>query len=425
MVGHEVIFLKTVNVTTGDGMSKKSVKDLKNYYRNYYNGNFYRDYRYIFKDTKEHKYPDILHSKNHSVKTDSGSKAFNFLTTKKHKGCDGDLFSTLSYYKTLKDYRIGEANLKYTDRLFFDFDMKDSRVSKIKESMSDLYKSDVTGSEKSEQVLILQEEIRNLVLEEDILYEVYMEAIRLYDFMEQKLDLKPLLIFSGSKGFHINVFFDGMQLNQISEISHELFEKYQQNLGLKYLDEAVNKDALGRSQRVQYVYHASTGLLTQPISRSMSYDDVLDVIARNERKPISFNISEYIAPKQFTDFLLRRDNHFKVKAKLDSMNDNVKQQLKVKQRQSRFNVEADYDTPINIDMRDLVSYYGINGKVAGNKMIILCPFHDDHNPSAVVNDKGIYCSTCGRRFNYYDLIAEMDGLSDKAEIMKVARKHSK
>ena len=85
----------------------------------------------------------------------------------------------------------------------------------------------------------------------------------------------------------------------------------------------------------------------------------------------------------------------------------------------------DYDTSINIDMRDLVSYYGINGKVAGNKMIILYPFHDEHNPSAVVNDKGIYCSTCGRRFNYYDLIAEMDGLSDKAEIMKVARKHSK
>ena len=45
--------------------------------------------------------------------------------------------------------------------------------------------------------------------------------------------------------------------------------------------------------------------------------------------------------------------------------------------------------------------------------------------SAVVNDKGIYCSTCDRRFNYYDLIAEMEGLSDKTEIMKVARKHSK
>ena len=400
-----------------------SVKDLKEYYVNYYNGNFYRDYRYIFKDEKEHKYHHLLHSTSHRAKTDSSSKAFNFLTRKDHTGSDGDFFSALSYYQTLKDYRKGEANLKYTDRLFFDFDMSDPRVKVIKDTMSEVYKSD--SSDKSDEVSQLQEDFRELIFEEDLLYDVYLEAIRLYDYMEQKLDLKPLLIFSGSKGFHINVFFDGMQLNRISEISHNLFNVYQQNLGLKYLDEAVNKDALGRSQRVQYVYHSSTGLLTQPVDRSLSYDDLLDVIARDKRKPISFNISEYLAPKQFTDYLQKLDSDFKAKARLKSMNDNVKQQLQVKERQSRFNVEADYDSPINIDMRELVSYYGINGKVTGNKMIILCPFHDDHHPSAVVNDKGIYCSTCGRRFNYYDLIAEMEHLTDKAEIMKVARKHSR
>lgn len=190
----------------------------------------------------------------------------NFLTKDKHNNIDEDLCSTLSYYKSLKDYRSGDDNLKYSDRLFFDFDIEDSRVSKIKEDMSNLYKSDATSSEKSEQVLILQEESRNFVLEEDILYDVYMKTIRLYDFMEMKLNLKPLLIFNGSKGFHINIFFRKMQLNQISEINHRLFKVYKQKLSLKYLDEAVNKDAMGRSQRVQCVYHASTGLLTQPMT---------------------------------------------------------------------------------------------------------------------------------------------------------------
>ena len=295
----------------------------------------------------------------------------------------------------------------------------------IKDTMSDVYKSEATSGEKSEQVANLQGEFRELIFEEDLLYPVYLEAIRLYDFMEQKLDLKPLLIFSGSKGFHINVFFDGMQLNRISEISHRLFKVYQHNLGLKYLDEAVNKDALGRSQRVQYVYHSSTGLLTQPIDRGLSYDYVLEVISSNKKKPISFNISEYLAPKQFTDYLLKLDSDFKARARLKVMNDNVKQQLQVKERQSMFNVDVEHDSPINIDMRDLARYYRITGKEGGNKMIILCPFHDDHHPSAVVFENRIYCSTCGKSFNYYDLIAEMEGLSDKAEIMKVAKKHSR
>ena len=112
----------------------------------------------------------------------------------------------------------------------------------------------------------------------------------------------------------------------------------------------------------------------------MSYDDVLDVIARNERKPISFRMSDYISSTRFSDYLLKLNNRFKANARLKSMNDNVKQQLQMKQQQSRFNVEGDYDTPINIDMRDLARDYGITGKDSGNKMIILCPFHDDHHP---------------------------------------------
>ena len=360
-------------------MTDKTVEALKNYYTSYYNSNFLRDYRYIYTDKTEHEYNDILQEKSYNKWNNSNVKALNFLTTKQHKGSNGSFYYTLSYFKSLKDFHKGYDSLKYSDRLFFDFDIGDSRVSKIKEDMSNLYKSDVTSSEKSEQVSILQEKFRNFVLDEDILYDVYMEAIRLYDFMEMKLDLKPLLIFSGSKGFHINVFFDEMMLNQISKISHRLFKVYKQKLDLKYLDEAVNKDAMGRSQRVQYVYHASTGLLTQPIDRLMSYDDVLDVIARNERKPISFRMDDYIAPAEFTSYLLKLNDKFNTITDIQQMTNNVKQQIR---EENRINLKfTGYtDEPIDIDMRELVKSYGIDGVDRGDKISIKCPFHNDNNP---------------------------------------------
>lgn len=404
-------------------MTNNTVKALKEYYTSYYNRNFLRDYRYIFNDKKEHKYNDVLQENSYKKWDNSEKKALTFLTTKRHKGHAGSLFNTLSYYKSLTDYHKGNINLRFSDRLFFDFDIEDAKVTNIKHLMSDVYKSDDDAEVKMDNVSQLQEKFRDLLFNDDLLYSVFVEASRLCDYLES-IDLKPFLIFSGSKGFHINLFFEEMQLNQMSNISYHLYKIYKDKLNLRYLDSAVNVDAIGRSQRVQYAYHSNTNLLTQPIDRKLVYDDVLDVIEKNKRKPIKFDIKEYIAPTRFTEYLQNLNTKFNIKTKLDNMSNNVKQQIREEKRKNlKF---TDYkDVKIDIDMRELTRHYGIDGKANGDKIRIKCPFHNDNNPSAVVNEKGIYCSACARSFNYYDLIAEMENLSDKSEIMKIARKLSK
>jgi hypothetical protein len=404
-------------------MTDKTVKALKNYYTSYYNRNFLRDYRYIYSDKSEHKYNDILQEQSYNRWDNSNVKALNFLTTKRHRGSNGSFYYTLSYFKSLEDFHKGYDVLKYSDRLFFDFDIADDRVDGIKKQMQDVYKSSDAVDDKVDQLQQLKMKFQKLIFDDDLLYDVFVEASRLCDYLES-IKLTPFLIFSGSKGFHINIFFDEMQLNQISRISYHLFKVYQQKLGLKYLDEVVNKDAIGRSQRVQYVYHPNTDLLTQPINRECSYDDVVDVIEHNTRKPISFCMSDYIAPAGFTKFLQKLNSKFSATSDIQQMNNNVKQQKKEEER-SKLKFTDYSNEPLDIDMRELVRAYGIDGVDRGDRISIKCPFHNDNNPSAVVNSKGIYCSSCNKTFNYYDFIAEMESTTDKQEIMKIARKHSR
>lgn len=72
----------------------------------------------------------------------------------------------------------------------------------------------------------------------------------------------------------------------------------------------------------------------------------------------------------------------------------------------------------DIDMRELARAYGIDGKSDGEKIIVLCPFHNDHNPSGVIFKERFHCSTCNITLNYYDFIAKMEGTNDKEVILK-------
>ena len=73
--------------------SKKENKQLKEYYANYYNGNYLRDYRYIFDDKKVNKYNDVLYKKNFGG---SELKALSFLTRGIHLGVTGTLLNEIT-----------------------------------------------------------------------------------------------------------------------------------------------------------------------------------------------------------------------------------------------------------------------------------------------------------------------------------------
>ena len=393
---------------------KRERESLKKYYSNYFNGNYLRDYRFIFDDKAIHKYNDVLSYKKYKASEEAKKKSLNFLVSPNHMGRKGVLLNEITYFKSLDDYKNGNNQERYSDRLFFDFDIEDDRVDDIKSEMKDAY-NDLKGSVKRERIEDLRSDFRDLIFNEDLILPTFKEASSLCDYLES-VGLKPYLIFSGSKGFHINLFFDEKKLLNISQISYSLANSYKNKLDLRYLDLAVNKDAKKRSQRVQYSYHSKTNLLTLPIDRESSYDEVLSIIEKNKRSPIPFQIRDYNSPEGFNRMLVKLDNNIGIKLKRrqkDLENRNL-QRKKLLKRKYKGNVKSFSD----IDMRELANAYGIDGISKGDRIIVKCPFHNDSNPSAVVFRERFHCSTCNLTLNYYDFISKMENTNDKKVIMQ-------
>ena len=131
----------------------------------------------------------------------------------------------------------------------------------------------------------------------------------LIKYLQDKLHLKPYLIFSGSKGFHINIFFDRLQINNINKITYDLTTIFKDKLHLESLDLAVT-DGKTRIQRVPYSVHERTKLTTTPIPVGTTYSELLEIIDTKPHKvkPLELNLENYYSNTDFTDTLIRLDN---------------------------------------------------------------------------------------------------------------------
>ena len=401
-------------------------KSLRLYYSSYYNKNFLRDFRYLLDkpkayidrrdDKKKYSKGDYLHEWKYKSIDNSKRRALSFLTYVNHSGVNGLLGGQIGYYHSLDEYHEGNILNKYCDRLFFDFDIEDGRVEAIKDDMKEANQN-LEGKERLSRLDDLKSDFRNLIFEDDLLKPTFDEAIKLCAYLE-KFDLNPYLIFSGSKGFHVNVFFNEMQLKNFSQISKSLGLSYSKKLDLKYLDYNVfdKSKVHNRLQRCQYAYHSKTDLITLPIPKIYDYDEALSLIQKNRMKPISFDFDEYLSPDEFSQALSSMNDKF------DVLNDRRQRELEYQQKQRRQMQIKKYGKAFksfqDIDMRDLAKAYGIDGESKGDRMIVSCPFHNDKNPSAVVFEKRFHCSTCNLTLNYYDFISMIEGTNDKNEIMR-------
>ena len=398
------------------GLSMNAIrKKLKNYYSNYYANHFLRDFRYIYDDKS--RFNDVLTAKKLTEKSNVKLRALQFLTKSNHDGRLGLLGGEITYFQSLEDFKEGDINKRYCDRLFFDFDVEDERVSKIKDDMKEAL-DNLKGKEQLKQLNMLKHDFQDLIFIDDLLAPTFKEASSLCQYLEG-LGLKPYLVFSGSKGFHVNVFFKEMQLINLSQISKGLAMSYSKKLDLKFLDYAVfDKNRIHRRlQRCQYVRHSKTDLFTLPIPNVYDYDEALAIIEKNKRRPIQFNMEDYKAPIEFNEALGHMNDEFsKINARRqrDLEKANLERHRKYKKKYKGKNFKSLAD----INMIDLAKAYGLGGVSKGDRLIVKCPFHDDKRPSAVVFEKRFYCSTCGLTLNYYDFVSKMEGLSDKSEIMK-------
>ena len=408
--------------------SKLNVKALRKYYSAYYNDNFMRNFRFIYDKEQSfvnsegktiEYYANSLNARKYGEKDTSINKASNWLT-QKSKAKHGTLAGEITYYKTLEDFKEGAIEKRFCDRLFFDFDIDDSPEVKLLKSEFKSTNDELEGKELTERLRVLQKDFQDLIFNSDLLFDVFNETKALSNYLA-KYGLKPYLIASGSKGFHINVFFDEMQLRNLSQISQTLALSYKKELNLKYLDFNVfDRDKIQkRLQRVQYSIHSKTNLLTTPLPSNCTYDEMLTILEKNKRRPIDFNYDEMLSPEGFNNMLKRLDREISFKnaqrkKELDEINKAKRQRLQKKYGKN-------YKSFNDIDLRDIANAYGIDGKRQGDRMIVSCPFHNDTHPSSVVFKERFYCSTCNMTLNYYDFISKLEGTEDKDKIMQIAR----
>lgn len=398
---------------TNDGHIKKTLKE---YYRAYYNGYFMRDFRYIPDDKS--RYNEVFNAKKIGLKGKAESRALHFLTRKTHQGHDGLLGGEITYYKNREDFHSGDINLRYSDRFFFDLDIEDLRVEMIKDAMKKAY-IELTGKELDVRLDELRQDFRNLIFNSDLLLPTFKEAKKLCLYLED-LGLRPYLIFSGAKGWHCNLFYEEVRLQNLSQVSRLFAKTFSDKLNLKYLDWAVfdKKKAQRRLQRCQYAYNSKTDLMTIPIPEIYEYDEVLQIIGKDKHRPIPFNIEEYSQKSsEFRQSLIHNDRQFQMIKEREERERKKQNEERIRERRKHGHFKNYQD----ISMTDLFQHYG--GEIIkedSGKAIVRCPFHGaDRNPSAVIfkDSNYFHCSSCGKTLNYYGLISEMEGTDDHHQIM--------
>ena len=388
-----------------------------------------RNYRFLFDKRQsfttdgqviEYEATSLKASKYDDI-DDSLTRAPNWLIQKGRMKY-GTLAGEISYFKTFEDYKGDDITKRFCDRLFNDFDIDDNPdVKKLKEEFKKANET-LDGREYRNKYVELQGEFKELIFEHDLLRDVFDNARRLTDYLQQ-YGLKPFFVFSGSKGFHVNVMFNETSLTNLSDIQKTLARTYIQqcNLNEKYFDFNVfdRTRAHKRLQRVQYGIHSKTGLITRPLDPQITYDEMLEVIKSKKRRPVQFDFNEYVAPDGFKHMLLKLDREIAFKKA------ERQKRLAKENREKRIAMQKKYGENYksfnDIDLRDIARAYGIDGKHDGNKTIVSCPFHHDVHPSAVIYKERFYCSTCAITLNYYEFISRLEGTNDKDKIIDIAR----
>jgi len=72
-----------------------------------------------------------------------------------------------------------------------------------------------------------------------------------------------------------------------------------------------------------------------------------------------------------------------------------------------------------IDINQILSYYSIQTKKIGKNIMALCPFHNDTNPSMIVNRDNVYCFACQKAWDVVSLVKEKENTDFWGSIKKL------
>ena len=351
------------------------IMDIKDYYMEFLNHELSRDFLSIGrfpKDIESKKFPQRTMQNILNERCKYQNKLFYSISIKK----DG---------------------LRYTDRLFFDFDLENKAYKELQTSS----------------------DARDMLFNSNILETPFNEVAMVHDYLSEN-NFKPYVICTASKGFHLVCFFNPCYIENINTISMKYAETLKKELNLKTIDFAVNKDAHKRKARLPYSRHNKTDLFATPCNVN---DDISDILSDAVNPTIKdFHISDYIM-QGFSESLMETDKEVSRLLQLQHQRMEKERELK---RQANKDVIVHKEIDLSaINMRELVkdvaSDYFV--KSMGNYDIYNCMFHHDEHHSCGCYEKRFYCASCGKSWNYYEFISDYYGLTDAKDIINELKKH--
>lgn len=458
-----------------------SSKVLRDFYMEFFNGNVFRDIDYIrgkwksFKDTYTKDSTDrVRYSvKNHTDSADSvlsfKKKVRFFLVNKKHRDGLGQLVHHNSYFKSIPDFHSLQTSDRIYDRLFYDIDRHDDTIDVLKHDLADIKARRIgsnigyTYNQKLKDIKEVQKRYREYVFNSydgNFFHDPYMNAIKVMDFYRDR-GVNPVLIFTGGAGFHINVFFNPVHLNNPSNVFLSYFNLIGNKCNIPLteqsdrssLDDSPVKNAVIGTQRTPYSVHEKSGLYGFIICDDMNYDDVMTVMEKNKLNVSDFSYDDHLVPE------LLREQIIKLDISAGQKKEQKKEQYKQKRSRStgkmkplyldeklvRYGIHKPEGNILSNDLRVLWDLMVMDGMcepvqekdVREHYNRVRCSFsdHEDRTPSAICGKYRFKCfKCCPDGINWYMLIAVTYGivnpddikkdptLQQKLEIKKVIRK---
>lgn len=380
---------------------------LKEYLSEFYNNKFIRDFTFLKTDPNA-KYQDQPYlDPNNKEDYNKTIKNFVFKNVNKPKTF-GYVAGQTAYYKHIADLRNKSRTNMYLSEIAFDFDVKDNILDAIKSNIS--YSFIYRGNERLSRIKKYQKEYQDIIFGSDVLRPAFDDMMRLYEYFKQR-QIKPYVKFSGSKGFHLHIFFNEVKLNNPAQLVHNLSMNLKNGLGLDTLDEAVAGDFGARKMRAPYGKHVVSDLFTIPFDPADTMEDVLE--SSRKRNIADFCRDDYVITDP--DFLAAA-----IKSDQDYDEAILNQRLLNKAINKRkYRGERVEDIT---DMREIArKVLKDPAHVYEHYDYYYCPFHEDNTPSAQVSKERFLCKSEGLSLGVDGFLRKYYHLKSNAEVSKLKR----
>jgi len=358
----------------------------QSFYSNFYGDSFRRHFRRI---------PDFIHSKIFKQYIVLSPKQL-YRHVNKNSGFYPCFISVYDYGSVNNLKGKKKDNLIF-DRIFFDFDTKDSEAERLKTMLIALRKEG--PHYKREKQADLKEQLKGRVINNEIPKNAVDDAKIFSKIFKRDFGKEPALFFSGFKGCHTYVFFEPFEPKEINRTVHHFAENVKKSYGLDSMDLSVNKDAMSRVSRIPYSKHQLTDLTVVPFETSDNYNEI--VRRAEDPKIQSFNVENHLI-----DFNIHLKKIDEILSQYVAIKPKTKSNIRFNSQPSKFKT---YDNRLLFKQT-----IGEPVKEYEHYNMHQCPFpdHEDSKPSFMVHSKGYNCYGCNRKGNYWQFLKDYNGWDD-------------